>query len=240
MDFSQDELFDVIDRLLAGMLERAGVDQPPVDALRIAEEHFGIPVDVVEPVEEDEFGRRRARARSAGSGIVLSPDMTEEQRQQTAANGIARTLIPDVLRKLDVKPGTENKQFVSRVVGILVSRILVPTRLLRTALRDCKNDLLALKSVFVTAAVETIALRWLDLDQPCIVSILDDGVVAVRRGNRNSPGKKLEAPEQECHDKVMQLDLPHRLRSEGWTVQGWPIPNCRFRRIILRSVPDDV
>ena len=83
-------------------------------------------------------------------------------------------------------------------------------------------------------------LRLLDLDEPCVISILDDGVVAVRRGNRNHPGKKLEPPEQACHDRVMELDLPHRVRADGWTVQGWPVPGRAFRRIILRAVPDDV
>ena len=89
MDFSQEELFEVIDRLVAGLLERAGVSEPPVDALAIAEDHLGIPVEVVESAEEDERGRRRRRprARPTGSGIILSPDMTEETRQKAAADG---------------------------------------------------------------------------------------------------------------------------------------------------------
>ena len=46
MDFSQEDLFDAIDRLVAGLLERAGVTEPPVDALQIAEDHLGIPVEL--------------------------------------------------------------------------------------------------------------------------------------------------------------------------------------------------
>jgi hypothetical protein len=64
--------------------------------------------------------------------------------------------------------------------------------------------------------------------------------VVTRRGNRNPAGKKLEPPEQACHDRVAALDLPDRLRADGWTVQGWPIPGRAFRRILLRAVPDDV
>ena len=60
MDFSQEELVEVIDRLVAGMLERAGVTTPPVDALHVAENHLGFPVEYVEPAEEDETGRRPA------------------------------------------------------------------------------------------------------------------------------------------------------------------------------------
>lgn len=240
MDFSQDELFDLVDRVVAGLLERAGVADAPVCALSIADEHLGIPVEVVEPAEEDERGRRRPRSSSGSAGIVLSCDMNEEQRQSAAAHGIARALLPEILRKLDVIPGTENKQLAAHVRGLIANRILVPTRLFRAALRECKHDLPALKQRFTSAAEETIALRFLDLDEPCVISILDDGIVAVRRGNRSPPGKKLLPPEQSCHDRVMELDLPHRVRADAWTVHGWPVANRAFRRIILRAVPDDV
>jgi hypothetical protein len=240
MDFSQEELFEVVDRLVAGLIERAGVERPPVDALSIADEHLGIPVEVVEPAEEDERGRRRPRARSAGGGIVLSPDMTLEQRHKAAADGIARALFPDILRKLDILPGTENKQFAVHVRGLVVGRLLVPTKLLRAALRECKADLVALKKRFTTAAMEMLALRLLDLDEPCVISIVDDGIVSVRRGNRGPGGKNLEPVEQSCLDRVAELDLPHRVRADGWTVSGWPVRGRAFRRIILRAVPDDV
>ncbi|HEV3440491.1 MAG TPA: hypothetical protein VG122_24260 [Gemmata sp.] len=240
MDFSQEDLFDAIDRLVNGLLERAGVINPPVNALNIAENHLGIPVEVVEPVEEDERGRPRPRSRPQGSGIVLSPDMTEEQQQKAAAGGIARALLPDILRKIDVAPGTENKQLTSHIRGLVVARLLVPNKLLRTALKDCRYDVLALKKTFTTATTEAVALRLLDLDEPCVIAIVDDGVVAVRRGNRLPASKKLEPAEQTCLDRIMQLDQPQRVRAGEWTVHGWPVPDRPFRRIILRAVPDDV
>ena len=240
MDFSQEELFEAIDRLVNGLLERAGVVTPPVNAMALAEEHLGIPVELVDPAEVDERGRRRPRARPVGAGIFLSPDMTEEQRQKIAADGIARTLLPDILQRLDVRPGNENKQFAAHVRGLVVGRLLVPTSLLRVVLRECKYDLPALGERFRTASAEAIALRLLDLDEPCVISIIDDGIVMTRRGNRSPANKQLEAAEQACHDRVAQLELPHRVRADGWTVQGWPVEARSFRRIILRAVPDDV
>ena len=121
-----------------------------------------------------------------------------------------------------------------------MGRVLVPTKLLRAALRECRADLAALQRLFSTAGMEMIALRLLDLDEPCVISIVDDGVISIRRGNRNAVGKKLEPPEQACHDRVAELELPHRVRADGWTVWGWPVPRRAFRRIILRAVPDDV
>lgn len=239
MDFSQDELLEAVERLVGGLLERAGVTQPPADALRIAEHHLGIPVEVVEPAEEDEYGRRRPRPRPQGAGIFLTTDMTPQQRQKAAADGIARSLLPDVLRRLGVVPGSESKQFTTHVRGLIVPRILIPTRLLRTALKEHKYDVPALQKVFATTTTEMVALRLLDLDEPCVISIIDDAVVAVRRGNRSAESKKLEAAEQQCHDRVAELELPHRVRTGGWTAQGWFVPDRPFRRIILRSVRDE-
>jgi predicted transcriptional regulator len=241
MDFSQEELTEAIDRLVAGLLERAGVTAPPVDALALAENHLGIPVEWVEPAEEDETGRRRPRARQpAGGGIALTEDMSAEQRQRAAADGIARLFLPDIFRKVGVIPGSESKQFAARVRGLTVARVLIPSRLLRAALRECKYDVPALHAVFRTAGMEAVAARLLDLEEPCVIAIVDDGVVASRRGNRTPANRKLTGAEQECVDRVTELDLPHRARGDGWTAWGWPVPGRPFRRIILRAVPDDV
>lgn len=237
MDFSQEDLFDAIDRLLVQLLERAGVDGPPVDALRLAEEHLGIPVEYAAP--EDESDGRPPRRRQS-TGIVLSPHMTDEQRQTAAARAVAGSLLPDLFRKLDVTPEFENKQVLAQFRGLIVNRLLVPTRMLRTAQRACKSDVAALKEVFGTASMEVIALRLLDLDSPCVISVLDDGVVAVRRGNAMAVNKKLLAAEEQCARRVMELDLPHQVRGGGWTVQGWPVPYRPFRRVVLRAVPDDI
>lgn len=241
MEFSQEELVEAIDRLVNGLLERAGVTQPPVDALDLAENHLGIPVTVVDPVEEDDRGRRRPRAaRPAGGGIVVSPDISEEQRQKAAAEGIARDLIPEVLRKLGMVPGSESKQFTAHLRGLIVPRVLIPNKLLRPALKSCRYDIAALHRVFPTSTFEMVALRLLDLEETCVIAVVDDGVVSLRRGNRFAVSKKLEPAEQACLDRVMELDSPQRLRLKEWLVEGWPVRNRPFRRIILRAVPDDV
>lgn len=238
MDFSQDELFDACDRLVHGLLERAGVTQPPVNALRVAEDHLGIPVEVVEPDEDEPDAPPRRRRPSAG--IVLNPYMTDEQRQAVAAQGIAFHLLPDLLRKLDIVPGSESKQAAAHLRGLLAARVLVPTRMLRAALRQHKYDVPALHSQFRTARMEAVAMRLLDLDSPCVIAIVDDCVVAVRRGNGAPADRKLTAAEQQCHDRVRALELPERVRAGGWTADGWPVPNRRFRRVLLRAVPDEI
>lgn len=239
MDFSQEELVEAVERLVGGLLERAGANEPPVDALRIAEDHLGIPVTVQEP-EEDERGRPRAGTRRRPEGIVFSSLASDEQRQTAAAQGVARAILPDLLRKFGVEPGTENKQMAGHIRTLIASRLLVPTRQLRSALRSCKYDLAVLKKHFRSASMETIAHRLLDLDDPCVIAIVDDGVVSSRRGNAAAVSKKLTPAEQACLERVTQQDLPDVQRCEGWRVQGWPVPGRPFQRVILRAVPDDV
>lgn len=239
MDFTQEELIEAVERLVAGLLERAGVVEPPVNALRIAEEHLGIPVTIEEP-EEDERGRPRAGSRRRFEGIVFSSLASDEQRQNAAAQGIARALMPDLLRKFGIEPGTENKQVAAHVRSLIAGRLLVPTQQLRSALRSCKYDLIALKRHFQSAGMEMIAHRLLDLDEPCVIAIVDDGVVTSRRGNASTVSKKLTPGEEICLKRVMEQDLPDVQRVEGWRVQGWPVPGRPFQRVILRAVPDDV
>jgi hypothetical protein len=260
LDFSHEELVEVVERLVNGLLERAGVAEPPVDALHIAEVHLGIPVEVVESTEEDEIappahfpGRGRARPRGRagapprtpvrnrrrGVGLVLTADMTPAQRQKAAAESIARGLVPAVLHKLGLPPDAAHRPFVTHLCGLIVPRLLVPTRLLRSALRVQKFDVAALSREFATATTEAVALRLLDLEEPCVVSIVDDGVVTVRRSNRQAVGRKLGPAEQLCHDRVAELELPHRVRQGGWSVSGWFVPDRPFRRILLRASWDD-
>lgn len=239
MDFSHEELIETVERFVAGLVERAGV-VAPVDALKLADEHLGIPIRVAEPAEDDGTGRRRPRARDAGHGITLTTDMSAEARQRAAADGVARFLLPEVCAKLGVPLGPETKPFAAHLRGLIAPRVLVPTKLLRAALKEHKYDLPALHATFRTTGMEAVALRLLDLDTVCVISVVDDGVVAVRRSNGSPVTKKLEAAEQECVEKVAQLELPHRARKGEWTAWGWPVPDRPFRRILVRAVRDDV
>ena len=88
---------------------------------------------------------------------------------------------------------------------------------------------------------EMIALRMLDIDEPCVIAVVDDGVVSTRRGNRTPETKKLTGAEQAAIDKLGRYEEPRQTaRTGGWTATAWPIPGGPFNRIIVRSVPDDL
>jgi hypothetical protein len=242
-DFTAEELFETTDRIVAEVLSLHAVTEPPVDAVVLAQEAFDLRVSMAEPDEDEmeagRFGPRPKRFRSKRE-IVLRPEMTEEARQATCARACARELIPPILTKLGVAPGTENRSAQTQLVGLIAPRLLLPGRWFEKDARKAGYDLLEVKERYATAGYELVALRFLDFDEPCVVAVVDDGTVSTRRGNRMPATKKLTVAEQRCLDRVGETGEPQKVRAEEWTATGWPIPTGPFNRIILRAVPDEI
>jgi len=241
-DFSPEDLFDAVDRLVADTLRRHGVAGPPVDAARIAQDAFDL--NVREAEDEDEvragrFGPRPPRRRDRE--IVLRADLSNEARHAYCARACAKEMMPAVLTRLGIAPGTENRSAETHLVGVIAPRLLLPTKWFERDARRLGFDLLDLKDVYETAGYEMIALRMLDVDEACVIAIVDDGSVTTRRGNRSPATKKLTAAEQAALDRVGRYQEPRQtVRSDGWTATAWSVPGGPFGRIILRSVPDDL
>lgn len=241
-DFSQDDLFDAIDYAVRDLLPRAGIEHPPVDALHLARAVCGFRVEYVEPEDErpGRFGPRPAR-RPGPNTILLRSDQSEESQQAVAARAVAKQLVPPILAKLGVIPGTEHKSAANQLVGLIAPRLLLPTRWFAADARKADFDLFALKDLYPSAGFEVLALRMLDVaDDPCVVAVIDDGVVSARRSNRFPATRKLTAAEQACADRVAETGEPARARADEWTAWGWPTPGLPFRRIIVRAAPDEI
>ncbi len=237
-DFTADDLFDAVDRIVRDLLERSGIDDPPIDAIALAQHAFNLLVAEAEEEHEPQYGDRPRRKRPRE--IVLRADLSEEGRNAVCARACAKELLPAVLAKLGVVPGTENRSAQTSLVASIVPRLLLPTRWFDKDSHKAGFDLVALKDRYLTVSYEMIALRWLDLDDPCVIAIVDDGAVATRRGNRSAAGRVLTAAETACLGRVEAEREPQTLRRDDWTSRGWPVPNGPFNRIILRSVPDDL
>lgn len=239
-EFTPEELFDTVDRQVADLLARFGIDQPPVDALALAQEAFGYSVREEEPDDEPRQYGDRPRARPRGRQLVFLSTHSDAAKQSLAARACAKEMIPAILSQLGVVPGTEQKSAQGQLVGLIAPRLLLPTRWFATAARRGSSDLLRIRETFPDVAFELIALRLLDLDEPCVISIVDDGSVGVRRSNFAQLGKKLTAAEEACAAKVRESEEPQTVRKGDWTARGWPIPTGPFDRIILRAVPDEL
>jgi hypothetical protein len=239
-DFTSEDLFDAADRAVNELLDRCGVVEPPVDALEILRTAFDFRISFDKPHGAPRYGDKPKR-RGGPNELILHPDQSEESQQTLAARTIAKKLIPAILTRLGVVPGTENKSAMQSLVGLVTSRLLLPSRWFVADARRTAFDLAELKGRYPTVGWETLAWRLLDADdEPSVVAILDDGSVTARRGNRFSVGRTLTAAEQECLARVQETDEPTTIRADGWTATGWPTPGVPFRRILVRSVPDQV
>jgi len=239
-DFTTEELYDAVDRLVWEMLERHGFESPPVDTLMLAEEEFDFRLTEVEPDEDDTPSRfgPRPRRRNARE-IQFRPDHSDTSRTAICARACAKELVPRVLMKLGVEEMPETRG-AHPLVSLIVPRLLLPTRWFGRDVRKAGNDLLALKRTYETVAYEVLAVRWLDLDEPCVIAVVDFDAVALRRSNARQVERKLLPSEEKCRAKILESQLPARVRTEDWTTHGWPIPDGPFGRIILRSLPDEI
>lgn len=234
-DISQDDLFEALDRVVSQLLERGGVEEPPTDALHLAQALFGIRLEYL---EEGEDPAQRPRRRDP-QRLFLRSDQSEESQHFVAARAIAQRAVPDVLTRLGIPPGTENRLANQRLAALIATRLLLPTRWFERAVRDCDADLLALKECFPSAGYDLLAQRILEVDdEPCVVASIEDGSVVWRRSNRFSVNKTLTAAEQECVERIADSNEAVRVRRDDWTAWGWPTPGIPFGRIIVRAVPD--
>ena len=239
-EFTTEELFDTIDHVVLDLLTQNRITEPPVDAVALVQDAFNY---TVREQEEDDGPRQygdRPKPRPRGRELVFTPTQSEAGKQSLAARACARELIPTILGKLGVVPGTEQRSAQNQLAGLIAPRLVLPSRWFATAARRASNDLFRLRELFTDVAYEWIALRLLDLEDPCVIAVVDDGSVSTRRSNFAQLGKKLTEAEQACAEKVQASEEPETVRREGWTARGWFIPNGPFNRIILRAVPDDL
>ncbi|MFO0930006.1 MAG: hypothetical protein U0736_23775 [Gemmataceae bacterium] len=199
---------------LAKLLEAAGVVEPPVDAVAMAQRHLGM-------------------------AVCLDHKLTEEQRQRTVAHKIGEHLKADLLRRLGIDPSEPRAMAGESLANRFAERLLVPTGWLAEQARLGGFDLFALKRIFRTASHEVIAWRLLDLPEPSIITVVDNEQVSRRRGNTCRPPRDLSDAERHCLTQVQRYSRPCAVNADGWHVQGWPIHQVDWKREILRSQVDE-
>jgi len=231
----REEILGVVDRLVEELLAAAGVSEPPVDAIKLAQSYLGMVVCL------DNRQQQRGRAqRAAGQRqIYLRPEPTEERHQWTVAHEIGEHLKTKLLEDLGVEPDHMRSMAGESMANLFAHRLLVPSVWYVADAPGCGYDLLALKKRYPTASHEVLALRMLDLPDPCIITIIDNDRVHKRRSNAWRVRKELNPVEEKCRVYVNKHGRPYGVRGKGWTVEGWPVHQADWKREILRSVVDE-
>ncbi len=230
-DLTGAELHEAVDRVVEELLARAGVSAPPVDAVALARDHLGMTVSV---------GERPARRRGHdGNEVVLAPELGEDQRQWAVARAIGKRFRGAVLERLGLAPEPGRAGTGASLDTLFAGRLLVPTCWFAADARSAGWDLAGLKERYRTAGLEALAWRLLDLPEPCVVTLVEDGRVVCRRSNAWRVNKNLSGPERKCQRYVHEHGRPHAVTAGGWAVQGWPVSRAGAAREILRSVVEE-
>lgn len=232
---SREEVHEAVDAAIVELLQTAGVVEPPVDAIALAQRHLGMVVCL----DRSQPQRGRAQRTAGRKQIFLRPEPSEERHQWTVAHEIGEHLKADLLRRLGIDPDETRAMTGESLANRFADRLLVPTRWLAEQARLTGFDLFALKRSFHTASHEVIAWRLLDLPEPSIITIIDNEQVSRRRGNTCRPPRELSDPEQRCLAQVHRYSRPYEVNDAGWHVQGWPVHQVDWKREILRSQVDE-
>jgi Zn-dependent peptidase ImmA (M78 family) len=231
-EMPRDDVIAAIDWMIAELLDAAGLKGPPVDAIALAQHHFGIVVCV----DERQPQRGRAQRALGKERIYLKPELREERHQWTVAHEIGEHLKSELLDRLGIAPQQTRSMFGESLANLFAYHLLVPSRWFADDAKAFDYDLLELKKRYTTSSHEVIAWRFLDLPASCVVTILDNERITRRRSNAWPIKKKLLPAEEECWRHVHERGTPRVVRAQEWTVQGWPVHELEWKREILRSV----
>jgi Zn-dependent peptidase ImmA (M78 family) len=234
-DLPRDEVLAVVDRAVEDVLHAAGVTAPPVDAIALAQRHLGMLVCL----DRGQQQRGRAQRAAGRRQIFLRPEPTVERHQWTVAHEVGEHEKATLLRRLGVPPESTRAMAGESLANLFATRLLVPTCWFATDAPALDYDVLALKARYATASHEVIAWRFLDLPEPCVITVVDNDHVSRRKSNAWRVTRALEPPEQACQRYVHHYSRPRVVCEDAWTVWGWPVHQADWKREILRSVADD-
>lgn len=240
-DIPHDEFTGAIDATAAEVLWEAGISEPPVDTLAVAERlQLVIARDFAMPYRGRFVRLADHRGQGGGQGtIVVGAAERPEREQWAVAHEIGESVAYRVFERLGVDFDEELPTAREQVANRMASALLLPRRWFAVDGCDYGWDLFELKERYNTASHELIAQRMLEMRTPIVITVCDLGRVHWRRSNVSArpPGMLPEevAVWREVHERGIRasgaLDAETGLES----VRCWPIHEPGWKREILRS-----
>ena len=231
-----DEFAATLDDVAETVLERLPSDEPPVDALALAQAWQLTVAWDERQTGRGRFVRLREFSGTASRGsILLRPDPRPERLQWVIAHEMGELFAVQVFDRLGVDPREAPPGARENVANQLAGRLLLPKAWYGPAGVESGWDLPQLKARFSTASHELIARRMLDFPPQVAITIFDQCRRTFRRGNlplRLPPLASLEQAAwlaaHETGEPVTQSDCLCR-------VQAWPVHEAEWKREILRT-----
>lgn len=237
-DLPAEQIRDALDRLAHNVLAEAGVADPPVDALLLAE-RLGM------VVARDPSAANRARFVRLGGievqpAILLADEPRSERRHWALAHEIGECMAYRAFAEWGVDPADADAGARERVANQLAGRLLLPRDWFFAAGVAENWSLPKLKRRFATASHELIARRMLDMPAPIIVTLCDQGRLQWRKANAGRRPPPMTPPEVAAWQVAHRTQRPARcepaeLPESVVDVRVWPIHEPDWRREIIRT-----
>jgi Zn-dependent peptidase ImmA (M78 family) len=234
-ELERDDVTGTIDRMVEELLDAARITAPPVDAIALAQQHL----DMTVVLDQRQPQRGRAQRTQGKKQIYLKPESREERHQWTVAHEIGEHMKGELLERLGIAPNEARAMIGESLANLFAVRLLTPSCWFKDDANEHEYDLMSLKSRYATSSHEVIAMRFLDLPAPCVVTIIDNERITRRRSNAWPVRKELTPVEKECWQWVHDHSKPKLTRQDEWTVHAWPVHELEWKREILRSVRDE-
>ncbi len=224
------DLDAVLEAVAEELLEEAEITTPPVDAVLIAR-RLRIAVAIDRSLQP-----RGVHKRLAGrSSIFIRPDDRPERLHWAVAHELGESAAYRVCDRLALRDEEITNTDREQWANLLAARLMLPRQWFFNDAARLSGDILELKSIYRTSSHEAIAWRLLDLPQPTVITIFDQGHITGRRGNTGFSPPQLEIVERNCWRDVHEHRQPRTRSRDGLHVQCWPIHEPGWQREILRS-----
>jgi IrrE N-terminal-like domain len=234
-DLTFEEITAGLDVVVEEILARCSWEQPPVDAICVAQA-LGITV----ALDDCQAGRARyvrlgdRSALRPKAAILLRSDPRLERRQWAVAHEIGEHTACRAFHRLGIDPCESSPRAREQIANQLAGRLLIPSHWFGKDAAALNWDLLALKVRYCTASHELIARRMLECRPAVIITIFDQGRITFRRGNLSGRVPPPSAAERSCWRLVHERNRPH-VENDGMNkILGWPVHEADWKREILR------
>ncbi len=237
-EIALEDLAIVLDAVVEKTLAVAGVHEPPIDAIAVAQS-LGL------TVAWDDRQQGRARLvnlagphRGPSNSILLKHDPRKERVHWAVAHEIGETLAERVFSQLAVDASLATQQAREMMANGMAARLLLPKPWLGHDGSQCNWDLIQLKEIYTTASHELIARRMLDFTPPVIVAVFDQYRLTWRKSNSAFRLPQLSVREIACRRQAYERS--QAVYDEGPPVlHVWAVHEPQWKREIMRVEVDE-
>src|SRR5476651_2513827 len=149
-EMPREDVTATIDKMVEELLDTAKLVQPPVDTIRLAQQHLGMVV----VLDQRKPQRGRAQRTLGKKQIYLKPEPREERHQWTVAHEIGEHLKGELLQRLNIEPGAARAMTGESLANLFAYHLLAPTCWFADEAKAMDYDLLALKQRYATSSHE--------------------------------------------------------------------------------------